>query len=74
MLERLKAGATQVQLAEGYGIGSSTVGDTKKNEAKIRSFAFIMASVNMSKKGCKVMRLIHSKAEPRHAGKQTRSV
>ena len=29
ILERLKAGATQAQLAEEYGIGSSTVGDIK---------------------------------------------
>ena len=36
ILERLKAGATQAQLAEENGIGSLTVGDIKRNEAKVR--------------------------------------
>lgn len=46
-----------MQLAEGYGIRSSTVGDIKKNEAKIRSFASTMDSIDMSKKGRKVIQL-----------------
>ena len=59
ILDRLKAGAIQTQLAEEYGIGSSTVGDIRKNEAKIRSFASTMDSMAMNKKVRKVMRLAY---------------
>lgn len=57
ILDRLKAGATQAKLADEYGIGRLTVGDIKKSEDKIRSFASTMESMAMSKKGRKVMRL-----------------
>lgn len=57
ILDRLNAGATQAKLADEYGIGRSTVGDIKKSEDKIRSFASTMESMAMSKKGRKVMRL-----------------
>ena len=59
ILDRLKAGAIQTQLAEVYGIGRSTVGDIRKNEAKIRSFASTMDSMAMNKKVRKVMRLAY---------------
>ena len=36
-----------------------TVGEIKKNEAKITSFASRMDSMDMSKKGRKVMRLVN---------------
>ena len=48
---------TQVQLVEEYRIGSLTVGNIKKNEAKIRLFVPTMDSMDMSKKGHKEMRL-----------------
>ena len=59
ILDRLKAGAIQTQLAEEYGIGSSTVGDIRKNEDKIRSFASTMDRMAMNKKVRKVMRLTY---------------
>ena len=40
-----------------YGIGRSTVGDLKKNEDKIRSFALTMENTAISTKGRKVMRI-----------------
>ena len=55
ILDRLKAGATQENLANECGIRCSSVGDMKKNEDKIQSFALTMESVAMSKKGRKVM-------------------
>ena len=39
MLARLKAGLMQEKLTDEYMIGYLTVGDIKKNEDKIRSFA-----------------------------------
>ena len=57
ILEQLKAGATQAQLAEENRIGSSTVGNIKKNEAKLRSFTSTMDNTAMNKKGRRVMRL-----------------
>ena len=57
ILDCLKGGATQAKLADEYGIGTSTVGEIKKDEAKIRSFASTMDGMAMSKKGRKVMRL-----------------
>ena len=39
------------------GFGRSTIGDIKKNEDKLRSFATTMESLAMSSKGRKVMRL-----------------
>ena len=55
ILDRLKGGATQAKLADEYG--TSTVGEIKKDEAKIRSFASTTDGMAMSKKGRKVMRL-----------------
>ena len=57
ILDRLKTGATQEKLASEYGIGRSTVGDLKKNEDKIRSFALTMENTAISTKGRKVMRI-----------------
>jgi len=57
ILDRLKKGESQVNLASEYGIGKSTVGDFKKNEEKIREFALTMESLDVSTKKCKVMRL-----------------
>ena len=54
ILDHLKAGAIQENLANECGIGCSSVGDIKKNEDKIRSFALTIESVAMSKKGRKV--------------------
>ena len=42
ILDRLKEGVIHAKLADEYGIGTSTVGDIKKDEAKIRSFASII--------------------------------
>ena len=56
ILDRLKKGEIQAQLASEYGVGKSTVADIKKNEEKIRNFATTMDSLAMSKKR-KVMRL-----------------
>ena len=57
IVDHLKAGTTQEKLAEEYGIGGSMVGDLKKNEDRIRSFALTMEGLSMSKKGRKIMRL-----------------
>ena len=57
ILDRLKMGATQEKLASEYGIGRSTVGDLKKSEDKIRSFALTMENTAISTKGRKVMRI-----------------
>ena len=51
IVDRLKAGTTQEKLAEECGIRPSTIGDLKKNEDWIRSFALMMESLSMSKKG-----------------------
>ena len=51
VLDCLKAGVMQEKLADEYRIGRSTVGDIKKNEDKIRSFASTMESMVISKKG-----------------------
>ena len=56
ILDRLKKGEIQAQLASEYGVGKSTVANIKKNEEKIRNFATTMDSLAMSKKR-KVMRL-----------------
>ena len=56
ILDRLKKGEIQAQLASEYSVGKSTVSDIKKNEEKIRNFATTMDSLAMSKKR-KVMRL-----------------
>ena len=49
IVDRLKAGTTQKKLAEEYGIGRSTVGNLKKNEDRIRLFAFMMESLSIYK-------------------------
>ena len=51
ILDHLKAASMQEKLADEYGIGCSTVHDTKKNEDKVRSFTSIMENLAMSKKG-----------------------
>ena len=56
IIDRLKKGESQSSLASEYGIGKSTVGGFKKNEEKIREFATMMESVDVSTKKCKVMR------------------
>ena len=38
ILDCLKGGATHAQLADEYTIGTSTIGDIKKEEANIRWF------------------------------------
>ena len=55
VLDCLKAGATQEKVAEEFGMGCATVGDLKKNEDKIQSFASTMETLTMNKKECKVM-------------------
>ena len=57
ILDWLKKGESQSWLISEYGIGKSTEGDIKKNEAKIKSFALTMDSLDMSKKQRKVMQL-----------------
>ena len=57
VLDRLKGGASHKRLADDFGIGTSTIGDIKRDEAKIRAFASTMDSMAVSKKGRKVMRL-----------------
>ena len=57
ILDRLKNGETQAKLAAEFGIGTSTLGFIKRDEAKIRSFASSMESMTISIKGRKVMRL-----------------
>ena len=52
-----EAGVMQKKLADEYRIGRSTVGDIKKNEDKIKSFALTMESMAISKKGWKIMHL-----------------
>ena len=44
-------------MTDEFGVGTSTVGDIKKNEASIRSFASSMENMAMNKKGRKVMHL-----------------
>ena len=56
ILDRLKGGASHAKIVDEFGIGTSTVGDIK-DKAKIRSFASAMESMDMNKKGRKVMRL-----------------
>ena len=48
---------SHAKIAKKFGVGISTVGDIKKNEASIRSFVSSMENMTMNKKGCKVMRL-----------------
>ena len=57
ILDRLKGGVTQAKLTDEYRIRTSTVGEIKKDEAKIRLFASTMDGMAMSKKRRKVMRL-----------------
>ncbi len=48
VLERLKHGQTQENIASEFGAGRSTIGDIKKSEEKLRSFAFSMEGFNIS--------------------------
>ena len=51
ILDHLKAGVAQEKLANEYRIGCWTVGDIKKNEEMIRSFASLMECMTIRKKG-----------------------
>jgi hypothetical protein len=55
ILDRLKFGATQVKLAEEYGVGKSTIASIKKNEEKLCSFVLMMDGLAVDKKKCKVI-------------------
>ena len=57
ILDRLSKRERQVDLALEFGVGTSTVADIKKNEAKIREFVATMDSLSMSVKERKIMRL-----------------
>ena len=59
ILDRLKGGSDSNKscLMNIYVIGTSTVGEIKKDEAKIRSFASTMDGMAMRKKGYKAMHL-----------------
>ena len=57
ILESLKGGATQAELADEYAIGTLTIGDIMKEEANIRWFTSMMDGMAMNKKGHKVMHL-----------------
>ena len=57
ILDRLKSGETQGKVATEYGVGRSTIGDIKKTQDKLKSFASTMENFAMSLKGRKVMRM-----------------
>ena len=57
ILHRLKSGETQGKVAIEYGVGRSTIGDIKKTQDKLKSFASTMENFAMSLKGRKVMRM-----------------
>ena len=57
ILDRLSKRERQVDLALEFGVGTSTVADIKKNEAKIREFVATMNSLSVSVKERKIMRL-----------------
>ena len=48
---------TQGKVAIEYGVGRSTIGDIKKTQDKLKSFASTMENFAMSLKGRKVMRM-----------------
>ena len=48
ILERLKKGTTQEELAGEYGVGCSTIGDIKKSEEKLKSFSSTMECLAMN--------------------------
>ena len=52
ILERLKKGTTQEELAGEYGVGRSTIGDIKKSEEKLKSFSSKMQSLAMNSMQC----------------------
>ena len=57
ILDRLKSGETQGKLTTEYGVGRSTIGDIKKTQDKLKSFASTLENFAMSSKGRKVMRM-----------------
>ena len=57
ILDRLKKGEAQERIARDFGVGRSTIGDFKKAEDKLRSFAATMENLDVSSKKRKVMRL-----------------
>ena len=57
ILDSLKEGATQAELADEYTIGTSIIGDIMKEEANIRWFTSMMDGMATNKKGHKVMHL-----------------
>ena len=57
ILDRLKKGQSQENIASEFGVGRSTVGDIKKSEGKLRLFASSMEGMEVSSKKTKVMRL-----------------
>ena len=57
ILDRLKEGQTQERIADDFGVGWSTVGDTKKAGNKLRLFAATMENLDVSSKKRKIMRL-----------------
>ena len=61
ILEHLKKGTTQEELASEYGVGRTTIGDIKKSEEKLKSFSLTMESLAMNSKGRKIMRLADDK-------------
>ena len=57
ILGRLKKGEAQERISRDFGVGRSTIGDFKKAEDKLRSFAATMENLDVSSKKRKVMQL-----------------
>ena len=55
ILDKLRTGQTRSSIAKEYGVGCATVTSLKNNEEKLRSFASTMDSMEVSKKGRKVI-------------------
>ena len=55
ILDKLRTEQTRSSIMKEYGVGSATVTSPKNNEEKLRSFASTMDSMDVSKKGRKVI-------------------
>ena len=55
ILDKLRTGQTRSSIVKEYGVGCATVTSPKNNEEKLRSFASTMDSMEVSKKGLKVI-------------------
>ena len=55
ILDKLRTGQTRSSIMKEYGVGSTTVTSPKNNEEKLRLSASTMDSMEVSKKGRKVI-------------------